>query len=328
MVPARVVVAAPHRGVALHARVARARDDERAAFGRELGQALEARARHLHAIDVVIARVRARIAVAIVFHVESEGLLRALRDRRLLETVGRKDRGFVHVVPETGDAFVERLLVQRAPPRARLRIGEIGKRADAGPDFLVQFLAGRVAHIDARVAPAAVDRIVGIELHSGIDDRHRMEAVAAQIGEHLLRLGEGLRVPGEDAVAVHVVDVEMDHVGRDLLFAERVRDFGDFVLRHIRIARLLIAERPQRRQRGAAGQRGVVAQHVRRSAFRAAREHVVVQLAAVGAEGVAVRIGLAHVEDAAPGVVEEHTVALAVAQRDEERNGLVERVRA
>ena len=38
-----------------------------------------------------------------------------------------------------------------------------------------------------------------------------------QVGGELLGVGEAFLVPGEDAVAVHVVDVEVDHVARDVV---------------------------------------------------------------------------------------------------------------
>jgi len=125
-----------------------------------------------------------------------------------------------------------------------------------------------------------------------------------------------------------VVDVEIQHVGRDAARAELPRDSQHPFLAHVRPARLLVAQRPQRRQGAASRQRRVVAQDAGRAACRAAREDVVIQLAAVGAEAVAVRIRLAHVEPAAPRVVEEQAVAPAFMQGDEERDRRIRRILA
>ena len=187
----------------------------------------------------------------------------------------------------------------------------------------MQLVAGRGMRIE--ILAGRIDRKMLIDLDARIDDRHRMESVLVQLREHLLRLRKGLWRPGEDAIAVHVVDIEIDHVGRDLLLAERACDLADLVLRHVRIARLLITERPQRRQCGAPGQLGVGAQHLRGTALGAAGEHVVVELAAGRTETETRCVGHSHVEMRAPGIVEEHAVARAVTQCDEKWDRLIDR---
>ena len=78
--------------------------------------------------------------------------------------------------------------------------------------------------------------------------------------------------------------------------------------RHVAPAALLIAQRKQRRQRRASGQRGVCSDDLLRLG---AVDEVVVQLAAGRAKGVVLIVELAELEIGAVGVVEEDAVRLA-----------------
>ncbi len=216
MVPARDVVARPHGRVALHAGVARARQHEGSLAGPELLQPFKGRARHLHPVDVVVARVRARPSVARVLRAEREGLHRVMIGVRLRRLVGEEDAGLVHVVPETRDAFVQVLFVERAEPLARLRVGEVGEGADAGPHARVQLApVGVLDEVPARLS-LFVREVVRVNLDAGVDDDDGAEAFGAQVGDQLRGVGEVLAVPREDAEAVHVVDVEVDDIGGNL----------------------------------------------------------------------------------------------------------------
>src|SRR5207248_7895640 len=55
-------------------------------------------------------------------------------------------------------------------------------------------------------------------------------------------------------------------------------------------------------------------------------EKVVVQLAAIGAERICVTRCFAKIEAAAPSVIQKNSVTLTVFQRQEKRNGLIQRV--
>src|ERR1700674_725784 len=69
------------------------------------------------------ARCKARLRDT-VLRIERHGLGRRL-----------KNRGLVHVVPETGDACCHEIAVQSPPPSTRVAAGEIGKYRGAGPDL-------------------------------------------------------------------------------------------------------------------------------------------------------------------------------------------------
>src|SRR3954463_2466015 len=102
-----------------------------------------------------------------------------------------------------------------------------------------------------------------------------------------------------------------------------MRDFSDASLGIIRVAALLVAESPKRRQRSTTSQ----SRKSLNDAFGVRpREKIIVQLAALCSERKVIWRFLAEIEIAAPGVVEEDAVSYAFAQPDEKWKGLVNRV--
>ena len=319
MVPGRAVVAGPGHGIALAAGIARARHHERALVGAEREQAVIGRTRVLHAVDVVDLTVVAGAGGEIV---AGDAVLRVERHRLRR---GVEDRGLVHVVPEAGNAVIKEALVERAPPRARLGLGEIGEDGRAGPDR--RDIVAAVGVLDEFVAAlaAGVGRVTSIDLGDvQVGDRDQLDPLRLHVGDELRHVGEGLGVGGEGAVAVLIVDVEPDHVGRHAVGAQVARDLADFVGGHVAVARLLIAERPFRRERRAAGQPGVAAGDVGEGR---PGDEIIVDRAVGAAERERLGILVAEVEPGAIGVVEQDPVAAACRPgRGEEGDRLVDRV--
>ena len=207
------------------------------------------------------------------------------------------------------------------PPFAHGGIGEVRERAQTRPDGVAVLVAvAREAEIPA-LAALCVQRVALVHLHARVGDRDDAEALLAQLRDQSRGVREALAVPREDAVAVHVVDVEVEHVARDLALAEAGGDRAQLVRAHVAPARLLVAERPQRRHRGPARQRRVAVEHV---AGRRPAEDVVDEVAAGGGELDPLRIRSCEVDLDPAGVVEQQPVGAAVAQREHERDRRVE----
>ena len=240
--------------------------------------------------------------------------------------------GLVHVVPDAGHAHVDvGLLELRAPPGARRGLGEVGEHARARVLLALRRPHRRRVHGAVRVLdegvrgqPALVDRPALPGLGVRIDDGHDLEALRAQLAHHARGIGEAPAVPGERVVAVLVVDVEPEHVGGDALEPEGVGEVAHLRLRIVAVARLVVAERPQRRQRRAADQLGEALHDVSR---RGPVDEVVVQRAVHGSEREQVPVLLAGVEPGAERVVEEDAVRAPVPQHHEEGHRDVEGVR-
>ena len=195
-----------------------------------------------------------------------------------------------------------------------------GNAHSPGQTTLRNSSPSRVRQKKPSLAPLGVQVVLLVDLHAGVGDRHHPEAVRAQLRDQAGGVREPLAVPGEHAVAVHVVDVEVEHVARDLACAELARDREHLVRAHVRPPRLLVAERPQRRHRRAAGQRRVAVEHV---GGRRAEQHVDHEVVG-GLDRHAVRVGLGEVELDPPRMVVEHAVRTTVVQAQHERDRRVE----
>src|SRR4051812_25838727 len=97
-------------------------------------------------------------------------------DVGLRSFVVEEDARLVHVIPESGDAFVQIFLIERAEPLARLRVCEIRKRADAGPDFRIKLTAFGGLNEMAERLSVLIDAVVRVGLHARINDDDDAEA--------------------------------------------------------------------------------------------------------------------------------------------------------
>ena len=137
------------------------------------------------------------------------------------------------------------------------------------------------------------------------------------------KLGNVLGSTVKGRFLILVIDVEVDHVGGNSVGAKAIGDFSNLRFGRVAVARLLEAERPQRRQRRRSREIGVALDHL---LGRGAVEKVVVERPAFGAEGIRVARRLAEVEPGAPGVVEKNSVTASSVDGEKKRNALVERV--
>src|SRR5947209_5384961 len=119
---------------------------------------------------------------------------------------------------------------------------------------------------------------------------------------------EVFAIDGERRVAPLIIDIEIDDIGGDFLFAESSSDFADAGFRAIAVAALLVAKGPQRRQRCAANQ---CSKFLHDLFGLRAGEKIIVKLAAFRAKRKIVRRLFAKVETGAPGVVEKNAPGAA-----------------
>src|SRR6185437_7174498 len=154
-------------------------------------------ARILHAIDIVdlgmggIAR-REIVAVDTMDDVE----------RHRLQIV--EHCWLVHVVPEAGDAVIDKLAEVRPPPIARFCVSEVGEDRWPRPDLphknrairVMDEMVARNAAIIWRIA--LLRRICDME----IGDRDELDSFAAELARQCFEIRESLFVDGEWTVAV------------------------------------------------------------------------------------------------------------------------------
>src|SRR5438876_241009 len=165
--------------------------------------------------------------------------------------------------------------------------------------------------------------MVWVFLDVQVGDDNGVHTLSAKIGDHFFERGEVLAIDGEGRIALLVINVEIDDVRWNSLFAKSSDNLADAGLGIIAVAALLVAERPQWRQGCVSSQGGVFFHDF---SWLGAGHEVIVQLAAFGAKGEVVASQLAKIERASIRIVEENAVSDAFAQSDQERDGLVERV--
>ena len=320
MLPGADVVPRPERGITLAARVGGACEHERPLVRQQPSKPFVGGLRIEQPVHVMNLAMVGRLAVAVMPDVERHRAGHRLEHRRL-----------VHVVPDPGDADVGEDPVQPAPPLARCRLAEVGKYAGAGiplglrgPDRRHVDAAVRVLHEVIAGEAGVVWLVAHFLFRVGVDNRHGAETVAPQIGDESRGVREALAIPRERLVAVLVMDIEPDHVGRNPPLAEVAGDEPDPRLRVVAVAALVITERPPGRQRHAPSHVGVALD----DAFRIRPvNQVVIELAAFRAERQQARRRVADVEVAAERVVEKNAVGPSAAQHEVERDRHVDRIR-
>ncbi len=134
------------------------------------------------------------------------------------------------------------------PPVPHVGTQEVGEDAAARPDEARDVVDGGVAHERVEFQSGVEHLDPWLLLHTGVDDGDAPKSALAELGGQRGRIGKPFRVPREDLVVVHVLDVEMEHVARQPPAGELVGDAAQRGGRVVAPVRLVVAERPARRQ--------------------------------------------------------------------------------
>ena len=127
-----------------------------------------------------------------------------------------EDRGLIHVVPEPAHTGADQVFHLIAPPAPATLRGEIRERAPARPHVTIEYTA---VGIRQEMLPcesrSGTPRSVESALMPGSRITATWKPSAARSRTSCFGFGEILRAPGEDAVSIHVVDVQIDHIAGD-----------------------------------------------------------------------------------------------------------------
>src|SRR5882672_3194092 len=113
-------------------------------------------------------------------------------------------------------------------------------------------------------------------LNTGIDDRYYFYALLAEFLCQAFRIRKSFSVESENAIPAHVIDVEMNYVQRQIALAILAHHSFNHCVGVVTPAALLIAQRPQRRQRHVTGKVGIPADDF---LDRGPTEQIIIQLA-------------------------------------------------
>src|SRR5579883_1351218 len=128
------------------------------------------------------------------------------------------------------------------PPDACLRVRKVGENTDARPDSILIINSLERFTIQVAISAIDIDWIIFVDLHSRIDNAHRVEAHRSEFSQQPLWIGETVGVPGEDPVAIQRIDVQIQGITGNITLAKGARDRPYFVRRLITEAALSIAQ--------------------------------------------------------------------------------------
>mmetsp|Transcript_7148 Transcript_7148/g.24740 ORF Transcript_7148/g.24740 Transcript_7148/m.24740 type:complete len:789 (+) Transcript_7148:93-2459(+) len=295
VMPVRGIVARPDRPHALRAREEGTGEDKGAiGLGAAGAQAVGGGEVVVHAVDVVhVAVLHAPEVEVVLLH----GHLGAV-----------EHRGLVHVVPDVQvgrGALVLGGGELARPPVADLGVGDVEVGGGARPAPPVEVPAVLVLDVVAKRGRLLVHGEVVVPLHMRVHNRHHLAPFARNLPLHTLGGGEVPSVPRHVTLAVRMLDVQPQHVVRDVVLVEPAVH-----QRHVRLvlvvpAALVVPQGEHLRQLRRPGHLGVLLQHL---GGRGAREEEHVHDARLGDPlGVGEHArGAVHVDVHLGGIEPEH----------------------
>ena len=227
------------------ARITRARHHKWPHVGRNLQQPFKRAPAVFHAEDIVDlkmignARRKSRLIDAML-NIVGHRLRRHFEDRRL-----------IHVVPESRHPLLHKILVERAPPFTRCLLRKVRKHRLPRPHHAHIRRPIRPLHkmIARRAFVVGLVARVGQRRHVQIGNHHGVQMLCFQILNHLVKVRKSIRIHRERTILDLIINVQPDHVRRNMLAAQPVRNAAHFRFGIVTVARLLEPQRPQRRQR-------------------------------------------------------------------------------
>src|SRR4030095_166866 len=160
-------------------------------------------------------------------------------------------------------------------------------------------------------------------LHPGIHDRYDLYSLFCKSFDYFLWIWKTVLIPGKDPVTLHVIDIEVYHVERQVTLPILSYHLVNHCFRVITTANLLVPHCPHLREWHSSCEISVTPQNFRN---RWSIEKVVVHLAAFGAKPASLLRGFTEIEIAPVAVVEEDPVGDAIFQTEVKRHGLVDRI--
>ena len=225
-----------------------------------------------------------------------------------------KQRGLVHIVPESLDPHIGQPFILVTEPARGFRVEKIGQQAFARPyaddKVLAVFIFAEVAFCMSFV----IDVIALFFFDGGVNDGDQPDSALLHLSCECFEVREPLRMHGKVLEVVHIVDIEVDHVKGDTGVLIAVRAAFDILLRRIAPAALPVAERPQRRHIALADQRSKLAD----DPFQAvAGNDVQIEREVFGRDAQHIAVGVADIKGDLARCVKERAETLLTVDEEE-----------
>lgn len=122
---------------------------------------------------------------------------------------GGEEGGLVHVQPEARDPHLQKPLELLPPPGPGLGVGEVGEGGEPRPHRAPDHLPGGEAAEEPLPQALLVRGEPLLRLHPGVQDEDGAHPLLPETPHQARKVGVAALVHGEDAVAPHVVDVQV-----------------------------------------------------------------------------------------------------------------------
>ena len=152
----------------------------------------------------------------------------------LIDTFRRvEDSGFIHIVPESFDALVCQEPVLTSEPCARLVIQQIREMRIPRPHSRYEvasvFTPAEVAVLDAFL----VHIVAFLHLDARVDDGNQPDILIFHFLNKFRKVREIFFVQCKILEILHIVDIHVDHVQRNIIFPISLHYMAEIILRLI-----------------------------------------------------------------------------------------------
>jgi len=225
---------------------------------------------------------------------------------------------FVHVVPKAFYSQVDEFFVLRSKPSARVFIQEIRKPRVARPHAAGKVRAVFLLAEESFCFSFIADWISFFNLYARIDYRHKPHVLCLHFRDEWFECRKFFFAYGEVLEVVHVVNVKVHCVERNVAFTVFFYYGTYIVFRAVAPAALLVAECPERCNITSAHQRPELRHNVVKNVCAFIwRNHIQCNVSSIGADSERVFLRKANVKFNAGGVVKVKPESFFAAYDDE-----------
>ena len=144
-----------------------------------------------------------------------------------------KNRGFIHIIPDTIYTISQKVFIKTCPPCTCFGTRKVGKSTITRPYFAMKFITISITYKYILLFPCFIYKIILVYLHSGIYHINRTKSIAMQIIIHTLRIGKVPVIDGKYTKFIHIIDVKPNHITWNLFLTKCIGYFFYSSLRYI-----------------------------------------------------------------------------------------------
>ena len=311
MLPTRHVIASPNSCKTLSARIIGASEQKWTLFWFQGFQTLKSRTRHLHTIYIVRFFVVRWMAVMVMQYVIWKR-----------QSIDLKHSWLVHIIPETTDIqVIIKIFVFFCPPKSDLWIRKIGKNTSIWPNRANHYFAIRASAKGIIFEAIVINFVTFFGLYARVNHHNGMKTLRIELINHVFWIGKIFLVPSKNAPTVHVIDVQIKAIARNLKRPKLVRHLMHTLLRIIRPSALMKTQSPHRGQFRNASQCMIILRHVE---HRWAKKEIKIEFATIGRHGQKIFFAFAKIKFCSVTVVKKNAIRIVLAQAIKEWNRAIQ----